>query len=179
MRTRSGLILLGVALVALSLMALWTVNADSDPPTGSPLAQDFTFKDINPASSTHGDALTLSELYADGGVVLQFVASWCGPCREELPHLQELYAADRAPIVLVAADEYGFTEGILIVAERARLTTPLLFVPKEQAAALGQHYDHELLPTTYLIGEQGMILERHEGAWSKSRLVAAIERQLE
>ena len=177
MPPRSSWILVGAALAAVLLIAF--VSADSDPHTERPLAQDFTFKDINPASPTHGDALTLSELYADGGVVLQFVASWCGPCREELPHLQELYAADRAPIVLVAADEYGFTEGILIVAERARLTTPLLFVPKEQAAALGQHYDHELLPTTYLIGEQGVILERHEGAWSKSRLVAAIERRLE
>ena len=137
------------------------------------------FDPVLTVSPTHGKALTLSDLYSERGLVLQFVASWCAPCREELPHLQELHAAERAPIVLVAADEYGHTEGILIVSERAGLTTPLLFVPQEAAAALEQHYDHEILPTTYLIGEDGAILERHEGAWSKSRLVAAIERRLD
>lgn len=178
MRQRARWIVVACALALAALAGSTTTVAESTgvPPTRR--AQDFTFEDINPASATHGKTLTLSDLYTDRGLVLQFVASWCGPCREELPDLQELHAAESATIVLVAADEYGFTDGILIVAERTGLTTPLLFVPKEQAVEMERHYDHDILPSTYLIGKDGEILEVHEGAWDKSRMAAAIERRL-
>jgi thiol-disulfide isomerase/thioredoxin len=142
-------------------------------------AFDFTFEDINPASTTHGQQLELSDLYTDRGLVLQFVASWCKPCRDELPELQQLHAAGNTPILLVAADEYGYTEGILIVAERSGLTAPLLFVPKERTAEMERYYDHEILPSTYLIDREGAIVEVHEGAWSKERLLAAVEKTLD
>jgi thiol-disulfide isomerase/thioredoxin len=168
---------LSVAAVVLALVI--GADAPAPAPTSAPRrAHDFAFEDINPASSTHGRKLTLSDLYVDRGLVLQFVASWCKPCRDELPHLQELHDDGGTPVLLVAADEYGHTEGVMIVAERSKLTAPILFVPIEPARELELHYDHEILPATYLIGRDGMIREVHEGAWSKQRLTAAIERQL-
>jgi len=167
-------LLLGYAIV----LVVGTGGGASASPTPGVSAHDFAFEDINPASPTHGQTLALSDLYGERGLVLQFVASWCKPCRDELPEIQELHESDRASIVLVAADEYGYTEGVLIVAERTGLTAPILFVPKERAAEMERDYDHEILPATYLIDREGKIREVHEGARSVARLTAAIEREL-
>jgi len=150
-----------------------------EPARESRTAPNFGFEDINPASPTHGRTLVLSDLYAERGLVLQFVASWCKPCRDELPDLQRLHATDRAEVVLVAADEYGYTEGVLLVAERTGVTAPILFVPESRAEAMEQAYDHEILPATYLIDREGTIREVHQGARSMERLVAAIEKALD
>jgi len=166
--------------VLVTLAVLLVAGSGPDASTEKPRrAYDFTFEDINPASTTHGERLELSKFYTDRGLVLQFVASWCKPCRDELPELQELHAEGDTPILLVAADEYGYTEGILLVAERSGLTAPLLFVPKERTAELERYYDHEILPSTYLIDRQGAIVQVHEGAWSKERLLAAVENALD
>ncbi len=149
------------------------------PPSHHRQARNFEFEDINPRSKSYGQQLVLRELYAAHGLVLQFVASWCEPCREELPHLEKLYATGRAPVVLVAADEHGYPESILIVAERRNLTPPILYVPLDETEQLAQFYDYETLPATYLIDRQGVIRRAHQGAWSKQRLTAAIERELE
>ena len=63
-------------------------------------ALDFTYEDINPNSPTHGERLALSDLYADGGVVLSFLASWCGFCWKELPELQKLQSSIPTPTVI-------------------------------------------------------------------------------
>ena len=175
MRTKR--IFVGLTLIAAVAAAGWALGSGERPASQPLRAHNFKFEDINPASPTHGQSLELSRLYSEKGLVLQFVASWCGPCRKELPDLQELHVEGAAPILLVAADEYGYTEGILVVAERTGLTTPLLFVPEEEATALEAYYDHEILPATYLIADNGTIVERHQGVLSKSRLLAAIERR--
>ena len=128
-------------------------------------AHDFVFRDVNPASATHGQQLRLSELYERRGVVLNFLASWCTYCWEELPHLQELQASSQANIVGIAADEYGAPLSVVLgLVERAGLTIPILFVPQDEAAKLERHYDHEMLPATYVIDPRGRILHQFQGA---------------
>ena len=56
-------------------------------------AADFTLRDID------GNSVTLSELRGKV-VILSFWATWCGPCKEEMPHLQKMYDAKK---------EKGFT----------------------------------------------------------------------
>ena len=129
-----------------------------------PRAHDLVFEDINPRSATHGRTLALSDLYAEQGIVLRFTASWCKSCREEMPHLQEFYAAGKTPMVLVAADEGPYRENILTVAERAGLTAPLLFVPADEAEKVGKQYPYQVIPATYFIDSEGRIHESHQGS---------------
>ena len=134
-------------------------------------AVDFTFKDINPASATHGEEVTLSESYADGGVVLNFLASWCGYCWKELPHLQKMSAAGEAKVVGVAADEYGApAEMVLSLVESHELTIPILWVDVETAKAPELDYSHQMLPATYLIDGEGTIVKMLEGAVKPEQL---------
>ena len=165
---------LPIAAVVACVVAIFA-GTDAQP---ARQARDFALDDINPRSETFGKTLELRELYGEQGLVLQFVASWCGPCRDELPDLQRLHEQGVTPIVLVAADEYGFPQSILIVAERTGITAPILFVPPNVAEKLAQFYDYEILPATYLIDREGTIREMHEGARSNGRLLAAIEREL-
>ncbi len=170
----------GAAALSAAVALLFAIGMGSAaPPSHHRQARNFEFEDINPRSESYGQQLVLRELYAERGLVLQFVASWCEPCREELPHLEKLYATGRAPVVLVAADEHGYPESILIVAERRNLTAPILYVPLDETEELAQFYDYEVLPATYLIVGQGVIRQEHQGAWSEERLLAAIERVLE
>jgi thiol-disulfide isomerase/thioredoxin len=111
-------------------------------------------------------------------VVLKFVASWCNACREELPALQALTETARAPIVFVAADEGGPADSMLIVAERAKLTAPLLYAPEAQAEQLERHYGYETLPATYLIDRQGRVRKVFEGRLEIKALLEEVDRVL-
>ncbi|MCP3978755.1 MAG: TlpA family protein disulfide reductase [bacterium] len=139
---------------------------------------DFAYEDINPASSTHGETLALSELYSERGVVLNFFATWCGPCWEELPHIEALHASDAARLVGMAADEGGDPARALYMIDKLGLTLPVLYVPREDVERFEQTYDHGMLPSTYVIDRKGSILEVLQGNVSKSKLEARINELL-
>jgi thiol-disulfide isomerase/thioredoxin len=136
---------------------------------------ELEFEDINPRSETHGELLPLSRLYAEGGVVMQFTASWCKFCREDLPMMQEYYDRGDVPMVFVAADEGPMRENILTIAERVGLTAPLFFVPEDQAETVSTHYPYQVLPATYFIDGRGRIVGQHQGEISMQRLMQEVE----
>jgi thiol-disulfide isomerase/thioredoxin len=142
-------------------------------------AFDFRFQDINPNSATFEQELSLADLYAGRGVVLNFVASWCLPCWDELPHFQKLHEANDVPIASIAADEYyGAPDDVLRKAKAANSTLPLLFVPKEQIEQLEQHYDHGMLPSTYVIDPDGNIRHVFQGVISAATLHEEVKKNL-
>ena len=64
-------------------------------------ALDFTLNSVD------GKAITLSEHYAKGFVLLDFWASWCGPCIKEIPELQKLNSkhSERLQVISISVDE--------------------------------------------------------------------------
>jgi len=171
-KTMTGwLLLLGVIAVGMSIV----LSGCAKRP---PRAFDLVYEDINPRSETHGRILALSELYAEQGIVLQFTASWCKFCREQMPLLQEFYAQGETPMVFVAADEGPYRENILTIAERTGLTAPLLFVPADEAETVGKHYPYEVIPATYFIDAEGRIHGSHQGEMPAERLGREFEETL-
>ncbi|NIM00716.1 MAG: redoxin domain-containing protein [Acidobacteria bacterium] len=147
------------------------------PTVADELASDFTFEDINPASTTFGEKITLSEEYAEGGVLVNFLASWCNPCWQELPILQEMVDAGKVKVIGMAADEYGAgPEGVLTMVARKELTLPILWVDVEAAKELEKRYTYQTLPSTYIIRSDGTIAGLLAGAVSPERLHAEVAR---
>lgn len=159
-----------LAIMAMSMVAGAASRADTLPvaSAGSEAARalDFSFEDINPRSATHGQRLTLSELYPRRGLVLNFMASWCGFCWKELPELQKLHAVDTAKIVGMAADEgdeTGEVRALRRMLEKSETTIPVLYVPTEELARIESFYDYSILPATYLIDGQGIVRHVFQG----------------
>jgi thiol-disulfide isomerase/thioredoxin len=159
-----------------------TTPSQSDAAAGNSRAKktayDFTYRDINPRSETHGQLVSLHEFNSERGMVLNFLASWCPPCWAELPYFEKLEARGGLPVVCIAADERGDKSDVLNKAEQAGLTLPLLLVPADEIELMERHYTHLLLPTTYWIAGDGEILGNKEGSMNERLLFSRTDKLL-
>jgi peroxiredoxin len=104
-------------------------------------------------------------------VLLSFWATWCGPCKAELPSIQALYNKMSAKGLVVLAVDLG--EGKAKVAQFVReygLTFPVLL---DTDASVGSSYGASSIPTNYLIDRSGRIIARvvgYDGSeWTSSQ----------
>jgi len=154
------------------------LDAASDKSRGTKTAYDFTYRDINPRSETHGQMMSLHEFNSERGMVLNFLASWCPPCWAELPHFEKLEEQGGVPVVCIAADERGDRSDVLNKAEQAGLTLPLLLVPADEIELMERHYTHLLLPTTYWVDGDGEIRGAKEGSIDERLLFSRTDKHL-
>lgn len=146
----------GIAIgVAALVFALWTVMAPRAPTQGQ--APDFTLTDLN------GDEVTLSELQGQV-VVLNFWATWCGPCRAEIPHLSSFQEQHQdVKVVGISLDEGMSAAAVKRIGERLGITYAMLHDPRGVAS---DPYRVSVLPTTYVVDASGSIQAGHVGAVS-------------
>ncbi len=124
-------------------------------------AIDFTATDIN------GNEVKLSDFYGKP-IVLNFWASWCGPCQYEMPHFQTLYdelGEEVQFIMLNLADGYQETvEKASEFIESNQYTFPVYYDTNLDAAFKYAVYS---IPVTYFINSDGEIVETHRGIFEK------------
>ncbi len=121
---------------------------------GDELAPDFTLK------SRSGENIKLSELRGEV-VMLNFWASWCGPCRQEMPLLDALHARYKAlgfRLLGVNVDEDSASAQALL--DEIPVSFTILFDPKNR---LADRYAIEAMPTTILIDRDGRRRYMHLG----------------
>ena len=165
------------AVRAVTLVVLLACTRDEDgqirpPEVGQPAPAYRTI-------SLTGDSVSLDQVR--GRVVLLNVwATWCHPCREEIPILQALherYAARGLELVGVSVDARGEEATIREFARDFEMTYPLWLDPDERVQstflAIG-------VPATFLIDRGGVLRWRHIGPVrvNDSTLVRALERAL-
>ena len=110
-------------------------------------------------------------------VLLNFWATWCPGCVEELPALDKLYRAngkDGFSVVAVSLDEKGRSEVSPFV-KKLGLSFPILLADSRVAAA----YRVLGLPTTYLVDRSGVIVKRYSGVVDPAVLENDILAQLQ
>jgi cytochrome c biogenesis protein CcmG, thiol:disulfide interchange protein DsbE len=143
---------LGAGWIGATRLQPQQANAMALPPAasiGHP-APDFTLQTPN------GETVSLSD-FKGKPVVLNFWASWCGPCRTEIPALQDAWRKLEADAVIVGVD---VQEDPLLVSAFG-MTYPLML---DSTGAISRTYRVYALPTTYFIDAQGVVTEHYTGA---------------
>jgi peroxiredoxin len=127
---------------------------------GAP-APDFTLKDLS------GNDVTLSSL--QGQVVLvNFWATWCAPCRYEMPALQQRYEALKDQgLTILAVDADEPIEDVAPFVEAYKLTFTVLLDP---GATVNDLYRIRGYPTTFFVDREGMIAKLHLGPLTEEQL---------
>lgn len=106
-------------------------------------------------------------------VLLNFWATWCPPCREEIPELvslQKQYAPQGLVVLGIAMDE-GDPAAIARFAKRKEINYPIVIGTPETAEAYG---GVQILPTTFVIDRSGKIVDGLEGATDRAGFEAKI-----
>jgi cytochrome c biogenesis protein CcmG, thiol:disulfide interchange protein DsbE len=96
-------------------------------------------------------------------VLLNIWATWCGPCRYEIPELQKMHeqlAARGFEVIGVSIDDPGSEAQIQQFMRQEKMTYPVVFDPQGRIADL---FETTVIPTTALIDRQGRIVWIHQG----------------
>lgn len=140
------------------------------PIAAGKMAANFTLTDLK------GQKISLSSLR--GKVVfLNIWATWCPPCREEMPSIEALYKEFRNNkhfvILAVSQDVNGRVAVAPFVKEHA-LTFPVLLDPTNE---VGEAYGVTGIPETFIIDQQGRIVAHHLGPynWASHDIREALE----
>jgi thiol-disulfide isomerase/thioredoxin len=173
MNSLQGTTLLGVAVLALSLSNCGpSSNSASAPPVTVDVTDDggekvtiellkapiaipaFTLKDL--------DGKTLSSADWQGKVVLvNFWATWCGPCRAEIPDLVALQNKYRDQLVIVGiSEDEGPVEEVRKFAEQYKVNYPIAMTTPEVSERFP---GISALPTTFFLDKEGQIVQKHVG----------------
>ena len=148
-----------------ALLANSIVNAESDTPglgyqftplTPLAAAPDFTLKDMD------GESYALHD-FRGKVVLINFWATWCPPCRKEMPALEALYKklGDESFAVL-AVNQWEDPDHVFAYTGELNVfpTFPILFDPE---SAISEDYGVKGLPTSFLIDKKGQLVYRAVG----------------
>ena len=116
------------------------------PQVGQP-APDFQY--TMPDGSTH----TLAQLRGKK-VLVNFWATWCGPCRSEMPDLQKALGETGDAVVVLGVNKAQELKEIAPFADELRISFPLI---ANQAGDIAGRYGAQNLPTSYFINSDGTI----------------------
>jgi peroxiredoxin len=138
----------GLALIVFAASSLAASGLPGQP------APDFALK------SSTGKNLRLSE-YRGDVVMINFWATWCGPCRQEMPLLDQLYARyHRVGFHLLAVNIDDDSRRAMDMVQELGVSFPVLFDERKDVSKL---YDVDAMPVTILIDREGVVRFVHQG----------------
>ncbi|MDX1613058.1 MAG: TlpA disulfide reductase family protein [Candidatus Promineifilaceae bacterium] len=126
-------------------------------------APDFTLNDLD------GQPVTLSA-FRGRPVIINFWATWCAPCRIEMPALQAAYEKhqDRGLVILALdQDEPAEVARSFFYDEMGLTFTPLL---DENGLVAADYGNYGILPTTYFVNAEGIVTAVHRGPLTERQL---------
>ncbi len=143
------------ALVIAAASLLFSIGAWAQDSTPKKIDKYIDFKAVQP----DGTVVKLSDYVGKGKYILvDFWASWCGPCREEIPHLKDLWYEFKGDnFDIVGAPVFDKPENTQEAVDEFKIPwKQILSVPESVPEAYGFNY----IPYIILISPDGTILER-------------------
>ncbi len=152
-RTRKHTMTIRKGLLGVLLSAIAAGSLASSGLVGQP-APDFALR------SATGEVLRLSE-YRGDVVMINFWATWCGPCRQEMPLLDELYSRyQRVGFRLFGVNIDVDSRRAMSMVDDLGISFPVLFDTRKEVSKL---YRVEAMPVTILIDREGDVRHVHHG----------------
>ena len=152
-----------VSIVTLALFAGCTIKEKEGATAAAP---DFTLQDIS------GKKVRLADLKGKV-VMLEFWATWCPPCRSEIPAIERLhtqYGGKGLTVLAIALDEGGWDDVKAFITERKISYTVL-----KGSEDVSAEYKIRLIPATFLIDKEGNIRKQYMGGGSNEALEQEIK----
>ncbi|MGH7527097.1 MAG: TlpA disulfide reductase family protein [Gemmatimonadales bacterium] len=167
-----GIIVAGLVLGA---AALTRFGADVAPVEVGARAPDFKALDL-----ASGDSVSLRERYAGKVTLVNIWATWCIPCRVEMPAMEQLYTslAPRGFAIAAVSIDEGSPEDVRAFGSELGLTFDML---QDRSTRIQETYQTTGVPESFLLDRQGVIVRRVIGAhdWSSPTNRALVERLLD
>lgn len=171
-RVTSAIVLLFAVLWAAYLL-LWpnpgSATAGIGIPNGSP-APDFELKTVE------GKSYKLSDLKGKA-VMINFFATWCPPCRAEMPTIQDVYKQyESQGFIVLVVDLNEADVAIKSFRDKLGLTFPIVVDKDDKVSRL---YDIVPLPTSYFVDKKGIVQAKWTGEIRKEQLKSIVKKLLQ
>jgi thiol-disulfide isomerase/thioredoxin/anti-sigma regulatory factor (Ser/Thr protein kinase) len=157
------------AMCAATLAAVMAVDGSThrDAPVTEPAAPAFSL----PSLRDPAQLVSLSA-YRGHPVIVNFFASWCGPCREETPLMARYYKGAQSTVRVIGVDTNDSRTGALAFTKRYGVTYP---VASDPAATTAGAFGVAGLPQTFFLNAQHKIVDRVYGAVSQAALAHGVK----
>jgi peroxiredoxin len=137
-----------------AILVIFTASSLAASSLEGQVAPDFVLK------SASGENLRLSE-YRGDVVLINFWATWCGPCRQEMPLLDDLYGRyQRVGFSLLGVNIDDDSRRAMQMVQELGVNFPVLFDESKEVSKL---YKVEAMPVTVLVDREGRIRHVHNG----------------
>ncbi|AIY06099.1 cytochrome c biogenesis protein [Planococcus sp. PAMC 21323] len=171
-----GLVLLAVMITIVIIGAVKNNTAESEALNNMALGSDVDFLPTEEGlakgekapdfqlTTLDGDVVTLSD-YQGQKVILNFWATWCPPCRAEMPHMQSYFEeqAEEDNVVILAVNLTTEDKGLKSIEDFVEEFGLKFSIPMDEKGAVGSTYQTVSIPTSYMIDTKGRIQNKIVG----------------
>jgi thiol-disulfide isomerase/thioredoxin len=125
-----------------------------------------------------GKKISLSQ-FKGKVIFLNFWATWCGPCRSEMPSMEAVYQILKNKGLEILAVNLGDSKSkVSAFMKENKLSFPAVL---DEKSVTGSSYSVRAIPTTYIIDRRGLVIARIVGSinWNTPKIISALETVLQ